>query len=144
MREGSVVYAVDQARVERSIGAHQALIDLVAEKIRATGSAPRSNRFIDLAATVKGQQFIFEMKSATDSNLREQIRSGLSQLYEYRYLQAADQARLVLVVERPLTSDLRWMVDYLTKDRNVAFLWDGDMVSLHCHSRQQREVDFLL
>jgi hypothetical protein len=48
------------------------------------------------------------------------------------------------VIEKPLPTDLSWMVDYLTRDRDVAFVWDGDMRSLHCHARQQREMQFLL
>lgn len=66
------------------------------------------------------------MKSITDSNAKSQVRSGLSQLYEYRYLQNLPDAKLILVIEKPLPNKNSWMKEYLEKDRNVFLLWDGN------------------
>ncbi len=82
------------------------------------------------------------MKSLTEGNAKSQIRSGLSQLYEYRYLQNLSEAKLVLVVENKLPAMLRWMIDYLESDRNVLTIWDGDD-RLYGNKRTQTSLAFL-
>lgn len=132
----------DQVASERAVNAHIRLVNLIAERLRDTGTLPRCNQLIDLAASVDGQPYIFEMKSMTRENARSQIRSGVSQLYEYRYLQNIPDARLVLVAEIPLPNDIRWMSDYLEKDRGIWLLWDGGN-KLFASPETQREMQFL-
>jgi len=110
----------DRARVS-----HRHLINLTAERISAAGGIPKSNDLIDLAVNLDSD-FIFEMKSTTDANVRSQVRKGISQLYEYRYLQNKPEANLVLVVERPINAPNQWMNEYLENDRGVLLVWDGD------------------
>lgn len=114
------------ATLERANNAHKKLTNLVAERVKKAGAIPKKNIFIDLAANHKNVDYIFEMKSTTDSNCRSQLRSGLSQLYEYRYLQNLPNARLVLVLEKSIPKNIDWMVEYLEKDRDVFLLWDGN------------------
>lgn len=110
----------DRARIS-----HRHLINLTAERITAAGGIPKSNDLIDLAVNLDSD-FIFEMKSTTDTNVRSQVRKGISQLYEYRYLQNKPDANLVLVVERPIIAPNNWMNEYLENDRDVFVVWDGD------------------
>lgn len=110
----------DRARVS-----HRNLINITAERISAAGGIPKSNDLIDLAVNLDND-FIFEMKSTTDDNIRSQIRKGVSQLYEYKYLQNKPDANLVLVVEKPLNVATQWMHKYLEVDRDILLLWDGD------------------
>ncbi len=110
----------DRARVS-----HRHLINITAERISAAGGIPKSNDLIDLAVNLEND-FIFEMKSTTDQNVRSQIRKGVSQLYEYKYLQNKPDAKLVLVVERPLGVATHWMHKYLETDRDILLLWDGN------------------
>jgi len=98
----------------------------MAQKIRKHGSIPRTNRYVDLSARIEDQDYLFEMKSTTETNLHHQARRGLSQLYEYRYIQNVPDAKLVLVLETALPSKMAWMADYITKDRNVLLVWDGN------------------
>jgi hypothetical protein len=79
-----------------------------------------------LAAFVDGRPIIFEVKSISLSNARSQVRAGLSQLYEYRYVQAAQDAALVLATSSPLPPSERWMADYLHTDRRILHIWDGN------------------
>ena len=65
------------------------------------------------------------MKSTTQKNVRNQIRKGLSQLYEYRYLQNNPSAMLVLVIDNPLTENNEWLHNYLIQDRQIKLIWDG-------------------
>jgi hypothetical protein len=72
--------------------------------------------------------FIFEIKSGGDS-LLEQIRKGLSQLYEYRYRYKAiindDHISLCLVLpESPDT--IPWITEYLCDDREINICWFND------------------
>ena len=138
-----ITVLVNAAARERANDAHRQLVNLVASRIRRAGGIPRSNRFIDLAARINDRPLIFEMKSTTDDNTRSQVRSGLSQLFEYRYLQALPDAVLVLVLERPLEAGTGWLRDYIEKDRNILLLWDGDG-DLYASEETQRELDFLL
>lgn len=141
-RQGQTTYLVDQAKMERANVSHRALLNLVAARVKATGSVPKVGKLIDLAAVHSGQKFIFEMKSTTPENTRSQVRQGISQLYEYRYIEQAQDARLVLVLENPLAGETSWMRDYLLQDRNVLVLWDGDG-NLYCPASSQVDLGFL-
>jgi len=142
-RPGATTYAVSHALRERANSAHQSLTALVAEKLRLHGSVPRCNSFVDLAASVSGALYIFEVKSTRPFNTHAQVRQGVSQLYEYQYLQAAPGARLVLVIEQPIPERLAWLVDYLVADRGILLVWDGAGRTLYCDPRQQRDLPFL-
>jgi len=115
----------ESARMDRAINAHRDLVNLVAERIRLAGGVPKSNQFIDLATTID-RDFIFEMKSTTTGNVISQVRKGISQLYEYRYLENKPDASLVLVVENPLANGESWILDYMETDRNIHLVWDGN------------------
>jgi hypothetical protein len=99
---------------------------------------------VDLAAKVEATSFIFEMKSTTASNARAQVRRGVSQLYESRYLQNAADAKLVLVVENPLSRELGWMSDYLIHDRDIMLVWDGDRKHFYCTNDLRSALRFLV
>ena len=124
-REDVIIYQ-NSAAVDRADNAHRKLVNLVADRVKKSGSIPRLNKFIDLATKNEADDYIFEMKSITEANAKSQIRSGLSQLYEYRYLQNLPDAKLILVIENSLPEKNSWMTEYLEKDRDVFLLWDGN------------------
>lgn len=132
----------NMAKVERANRHHQHLVDLVSVRLKSIGAIPRFNQFIDLAASVNNIPYIFEMKSLHRSNARAQLRKGLSQLYEYRYLQNLAEARLVLVVERSLPDAIQWMQHYLEQDRHIYLVWDGDN-QLYASSETNEALAFL-
>ncbi|MEG4904452.1 DUF7226 domain-containing protein [Microcoleus sp. F10-A1] len=138
----TVVTYRNQAATERADNAHRRIVNLVADRIRNVGAIPRYNQLIDLATRVNNTDFIFEMKSITDDNSKSQVRSGLSQLYEYSYLQNLPTASLVLVIERPLPANTQWMVDYLETNRNIQVVWDGDN-NLYGTQRSRELLPFL-
>lgn len=123
-REAVTIFRNDAAH-DRARISHRNLVNITAQCIRAAGGIPKSNGFIDLAVSLDFD-FIFEMKSTTETNVRAQIRKGISQLYEYRYLENKPDANLILVVERPLNVVDSWMLDYLETDRDVFLVWDGE------------------
>jgi hypothetical protein len=106
--------------------AHKELIDKMDTYLRLFGAMPQENDHIDLYAKIPNDgSFIFEMKSGGES-LLDQIRKGLSQLYEYRYRyrnQMNDEhISLCLVLpERP--ASIPWITNYLCEDRNINICW---------------------
>jgi len=142
LAKGTVKYMRNQALTERANNAHTRLVNLVAERVKQSGSLPRCNQLIDLATKNNNKSYIFEMKSANQNNIRSQIRRGLSQLYEYRYLQDLPEAIIVLVVEIPLPNEIGWMNEYLENDRQVSLIWDGNN-ELYSSSATQTRLSFL-
>lgn len=143
IRAGEVIQVMrNQAAVDRANAVHSSLLNLVADRLRSAGAIPRNNRLVDLAAFAGDRSFLFEMKSTTSSNARSQVREGLSQLYEYRYLQNLPDATLVLVISDPLETKDSWMRDYLEEDRRVHLVWDGSN-QLFASDRTRRELSIL-
>lgn len=132
----------DSAALDRADNAHRQLVNLVAEKIRNSNHIPRNNQLIDLATRIDNTDYIFEMKSITIRNARSQVRKGLSQLYEYQYLQNLPHSNLVLVVESALPTSSSWMIDYLETSRKINLIWDGNN-NLYGTETTRQKFDFL-
>jgi hypothetical protein len=141
-RKEAITYYVDQAKRERATTSHETLVKLMAERLRQRGVLPKANRYIDLSARWEETDYLFEMKSTTDDNPHAQIRRGLSQLYEYRYIQNVKEAKLVLVIENPLPRENRWMENYLINDRGVLLVWDGNG-KFSCSPEIRKQLEFL-
>lgn len=142
--KGSISVMIDIARRERAAESHVHLVNCVASKIIKVGSVPRFNRFVDLAATIQGSAFLFEVKSSTVKNYHAQFRRAISQLYEYRYLQKATEAKLVVVMEHAPNSVDRWLIDYAVSDRNLLVVWNGDGDRLFAAPGCDQELRFLV
>lgn len=141
-RRHAIAYYVDQAIRERANTSHETLVNLMAERLRQRGVVPKANRYIDLSARWEGSDYLFEMKSTTEDNPHSQIRRGLSQLYEYRYIQNVRDARLVLVIEKPLSKKLGWMESYLVHDRGILLVWNGNG-QFHCTREATGTMGFM-
>lgn len=141
-KQEAIMYFVDQAKRERAITSHETLVKLMAERLRQRGAVPKANRYIDLSARWEEADYLFEMKSTTEDNPHAQIRRGLSQLHEYRYIQNVKEAKLVLVIENPLPKQNRWMEDYLVKDQGVLLVWDGNG-KFNCSPDIRKQLEFL-
>lgn len=140
--QDTIVSYRSSAALERADNAHRELVNLTSQRIRNAGALPKFNQLIDLATHINNTDYIFEMKSITVNNEKSQVRDGLSQLYEYRYLQNKPNAKLVLVIENPLSAGEMWRQDYLEKDRDVYLVWDGNN-QLHGNDRTRNDLDFL-
>ncbi|HXR06250.1 MAG TPA: hypothetical protein VN765_02910 [Candidatus Acidoferrum sp.] len=138
----AISYFVDEAKRERATTSHETLVKLMAECLRQRGAVPKANRYIDLSARWDGDDYLFEMKSTTEENPHAQIRRGLSQLYEYRYIQNVQKAKLVLVVENPVPRKLSWIDQYLIKDRGILLVWDGQG-KFSCSPDSRTHIPFL-
>ena len=140
--QDTIVSYKHSAALELADNAHRELVNLTSERIRNAGALPKYNQLIDIATHIDNYDYIFEMKSTTAKNEKSQTRAGLSQLYEYRYLQNKPQAKLVLVLENPLSAKEIWRQEYLEQDRDVYLIWDGNN-QLYGNDRTRNDLDFL-
>ena len=136
-----ITFHRNQAKMDRAIKSHSRLVNITAKKIRNAGRIPKSNILIDLAVNID-YDYLFEMKSTSNLNVRSQVRKGISQLYEYRYLQNLPNAKLILVLERPLEDQNNWLLDYTENDREIHLIWDGND-ELYGTNKSKSELSFL-
>ena len=95
------------------------------EHLIGIGAIPKENPHIDMCADIPNDgSIIFEMKSGGE-NLIDQIRKGVSQLYEYRYRYknefAAFPSLCLVLPNNPQT--IPWIEDYLCNDREITMCW---------------------
>jgi hypothetical protein len=140
--EQTIITYKRSAATERADNSHRKLVNITSQRIKKAGAIPKYNQFIDLATRYQKQDFIFEMKSTTESNEKKQIRAGLSQLYEYQYLQNKPNAKLVLVIEKSLSQKESWRSDYLENNRDIHLIWDGND-QLYGNDKTRKALDFL-
>jgi len=114
-----------RVKVERASVVHDLLVRTMSARLSSNDLQPFYNDLIDLYCTIDGTTFIFEMKSTTDKNQLSQVRSAVSQLYEYRFLHNMDGATLVVVLDKPPHEP--WVIEYLLEDRAMLLCWlSGD------------------
>lgn len=118
---------ITRIRRQRSNFVHKQLVGYVDQLIREIGAEPLESQHIDLCARIPGDGvFLFEMKSG-GQKLIDQIRKGVSQLYEYRFRyreQLNDDVTLCLVIPKlPIPS---WISEYLCQDRQICLCWFDD------------------
>ena len=122
---------------------HRELVDQMAKLLRGLGAVPLENEHIDLCALLpKDKFFIFEMKSGGEFVL-EQIRKGVSQLYEYRYryrdtIDTEDVKLCLVLPSRPVS--IPWVIDYLCLDRKIGVCWFDSNGSLDFPSQCSKEL----
>lgn len=136
-----IKFEVDRVKTERANMTHERLRSTLAKRITRLGFVPTYNRYIDLAVRMANHDFIIEVKSS--GNIRTQIRKGISQLYEYRYLQSLPDAVLVLLLEKPLSGKNRWLLDYLIEDRGICVLWDDQNDELFTTDKCMKKLPFM-
>lgn len=132
--KGIISVDVDMQKRERANQIHWKLVDAKATFLNARGLEPYENEHIDLYADANGDIIIYEMKSVNpgNTNLLSQIRKSISQLYEYRYVYKEPNARLSVVTNHDITKNDKWILDYLTKDRTIAYEWTEDFINFEC------------
>lgn len=117
-------YKIDLLKKEKALKAHRQITNRLADTLQMQGCECRDGpHSIDLVCqTNHNTSHLFEVKSCNESNIGKQIRTGISQLYEYRYfiLKGKSRIKLFLVTQvRPSDS----LIKYLENDRNIGVLW---------------------
>lgn len=120
-----VVSRTARVKMERAVRIHSATLSLLRRYLASRAIPTGANQLIDLFAELPTGLALFEVKSITQANEREQVRHAASQLYEYRFLHGLEQASLWVVTSEPPSA--AWIGQYLTKDRGIRLIWpDGD------------------
>ena len=117
----SVLSIYTKEKLDSANTTHEMLLDILGQFLESSGHRVEANQHVDAFTRLRSGPAIFEAKSITDNNEVSQVRSGLSQLYEYRYRHGVLGATLWLLLSRKPKKE--WIVDYLVVDRDVRLLW---------------------
>ena len=120
--DSSIVSIYPLSKQTIASGEHDRILNILSQILSANGIELKESKHIDgFCETIDGNVGIFEVKSTNDKNELSQIRSAVSQLYEYRYLYKLAEASLWIVLSK--SPDLDWVTDYLLHDRKINVLW---------------------
>ncbi len=86
-----------RAKIEKANTLHRQTLGAVRAFLEARRIQVSESKLIDAYAVVGNSPAIFEIKSISESNERDQIRHAVSQLYEYRFLHSVPDASLWVV-----------------------------------------------
>jgi len=120
-KESYILSVASRQKLERANKVHSSILDTLSCELRRRGYIPQYNQFIDLFCQRENDMIIFEIKSITSKNWLSQIRKGISQLYEYRYIHNLHFANLCLVLSQKPPED--WVIDYVQNDRKIHICW---------------------
>jgi len=115
-RRKSTIATVDLVARERANRSHFLLERIAARLARRAGYKPRYNNCIDLYWRAGNLTFLAEMKSCHRGNMHAQVRRGISQLLEYRYVFRSilgDDVQMVLILETEPSLELNWLTAYM-------------------------------
>ena len=110
--------------MERANVAHRGTLQVLRAQLETRKRAVSEDKLIDAYAVLDSGPAIFEVKSITESNERDQIRHAVSQLYEYRFLHSMADASLRIVFSQALSS--QWYIDYLAGCLGFRVVWIDD------------------
>lgn len=118
--------AAETAAQERASRSHEEIRKALGTLVASKGILPEDHPNVDLRAIYKGIEWFFEVKSCDSKKFAGQIRSGVSQLLEYRYRFGTEDTRLCLVTQVPPPETMKWsVVEYLGKLK-IALCWQTE------------------
>lgn len=118
----------DPVALERANLAHHRLEEITAAAIRLLNREPLFNEHIDLYVVAGGPAILTEMKSCQRNNLHAQVRRGISQLLEYRYIYRnvlGQQVTPLLILETRPAAEQMWLLDYAAT-LGIVIAWKED------------------
>ena len=116
---------INLVKCERANQSHYEIEKALADAITKAGDDPNYNENIDLYFYSNKGSLLIEIKSCTENNIHAQIRKAVSQVFEYRFLDAkqlVDPVQLAVVIETPPGLRKRWLLKYL-EEMNIAVAW---------------------
>ena len=120
----------EQARIlkEKANRSHARIVALLAATARGQGAEPKDNIYVDLC--IPEYPAIVEVKSCNQTNMLDQVRKGVSQLYEYRFRSGLENAALCLALEEEPLGRNAWLIRYLLDDRGIYPIWVAGDITL--------------
>lgn len=142
----NISYNVDGQKRERANKIHWELVVAKSQYLSKLGFQAYENEHIDLY--VKNKEIIlYEMKSLNQNltNFISQIRKAISQLYEYQYIFNLPKANLCIVTNSYIPNNYEWYLNYLTKNRNIAYEWTEDFINFNTDYESKKILkDFII
>lgn len=114
--------------LEKASKEHAETLKRLAEFLKNQGLKPIEDpQSYDLAILNPEQCWIFEVKTWTISNIKDQIRKAIAQLYEYNW-RARDKfpkkSNLIIALNKSPVGFLeKWFFEYLSSDRYITLIW---------------------
>lgn len=121
----NAIAEIDLVARERASRSHYMLEELIVELAKAQKLSPRYNQNIDIFFKTPSGAVLVEIKSCTDNNFHSQLRKGVSQLFEYRFLYGSllgPNVAMLLLMECAPPSSKRWLVDYV-RSLGIILAW---------------------
>lgn len=115
-----IISQVSRAKVEKATAEHQRALTVLERGLSRAGLVLSNSKLIDLLGEGDDWTGIFEVKSITPDNERDQVRHAVSQLFEYRFLHRLPKAELFVVFSGEPFSG--WLVDYL-RQLGLGVIW---------------------
>lgn len=119
---------IDLVALERANASHLALERIVARQLGLKGIVPGCSNAIDMCFSDEGTSVLIEIKSCHAANWHSQVRRGISQLLEYRYLyrdRLRNDVLKVLVLETEPPPKKQWLLEFC-RTLGVVIVWrDG-------------------
>lgn len=102
--------------LERAQSTHLMLERILAKRLRERGIVAKATALIDEFFIVDEVTVLVEIKSCTDLNMRHQVRRGIAQLLEYRFLYRkslnSHAVMLLLLLGTAPPRALRWVIEF--------------------------------
>lgn len=111
---------------------HQQMLRFLVDHLVAADLKPVGSSSIDLAVQSNGITHLFEIKSATHDNYKDQALKGCGQLAEYSYvfkMQTGQQVKRHLIIETPEESDID--LDYV---KDICLLMGSNLIKFQFES----------
>lgn len=140
---GALKIDIEMQKRERANQLHWKLIAAKAEFLLKNGCEPKENEHVDLYVESKKGTIFYEMKSIGEDkkNFLPQIRKAVSQLYEYRYIFGKPDAKIAIVTNEEIPATEKWIADYLSIDRSIAYEWTNDFSNFLCTGQSKSLLD---
>ena len=134
----NIQYEVNAQKREQANKIHWKLVVSKSSFLSEIGFPAYGNEHIDLFSRINNKVIIYEMKSMNSKNLLSQIRKGISQLYEYRYIYSKPNAKLCIVGNHNIGKSNSWLLHYLSIDRLIAFEWTDNYHDFYCDKNSKK------
>jgi hypothetical protein len=111
---------------EKGRRSHIELVKLMETKTKALRAVPQESELVDMFTKYAGKNYYFEMKTVNPANILNQVRRGISQLYEYSWVYEGKKRPGNVVLCLVFSAEPKypsWLIDYLIQDRGIVVCW---------------------
>ena len=128
---------------ERENLEHEKIISLISKRLRENGIFSIYNDYIDLAARIDNNPYLFEAKVLNSDSINQTLR-GIQQLLHYRSLQSSKDSKLVLLTEKNIPIQNKRIQNFLLKQKILHLEVDLNKNRIYSSINFSKELEFLI